>query len=333
MPLDRHDGPHGERIYRLPLRAFPGLEANAWLVLDGPYAALIDTGSGLPTSDEDLQAGLDAVRAAEGGFGGWEALSRVVLTHGHIDHYGGLDFVRARTPAPLAIHAYDRRVIEHHQERHVLVSHGLRRFFRVAGLDGERLDQAMALYHGSRFSFRGGPVDTPLHDGMVLDGRFTVHHVPGHCPGQVCLQLGDLLLSADHVLPATFPHLAPESITPWTGLAHYLASLEKIEAVPGIRLALPGHGKAIADLPGRIAQIRASNERKLERVLEACAAPRTIAEITALVYPRVGAYEALLALEKVGAYVEHLDQLGRLAVANLDAVAADEACPVRYRRA
>lgn len=332
-PVERHEGPGGERIYRLPLRAFPVLEANAYLVVDGAYAALIDTGSGLPASDADLEAGLAAVRRDFGEAVSWETLSRVVLTHGHIDHYGGLDFVRARTRAPVAIHAFDRRVIEHHHERHVLVSRGLRRFFQVAGLAGDRLEAAMTLYHGSRAAFRGGPVETVLHDGMRLDGRFTIHHVPGHCPGQVCLQLGPVLFSADHVLPATFPHLAPEAITPWTGLAHYLDALTKIEAVPGIALTLPGHGGPILDLPARIAQIRGSNQRKLERVREACAEPRTIEAITARVYPRVAGYEALLALEKVGAYVEHLDQLGELAVANLDEVEAADDAPLRYRRA
>lgn len=330
--IARYEGPRGERIYSIAMRVFETLVANAYVVVDDGYQALIDTGSGLPQSNADLEAGFEAVRARYDASVRLEALSRIVLTHGHIDHYGGLDFVRLRSDAPVAIHAYDRRVIEHHRERHVLVSRGLRRFFRVAGIEGERLEAAMTTYHGSRSAFRGGPIQTVLTDRMILDERFTIHHVPGHCPGQVCLQLGDRLFSADHVLPATFPHLAPERITPWTGLAHYMEALDKIEALPGIRLTLPGHGGPITDLGLRIGQIRASNQRKLERVLRACATPRTIAAITREVYPRVDGYDALLALEKVGAYVEHLDQIGELAVANLDEVEADEACPPRYER-
>ena len=34
--IARQEGPHGDRIYRIPLRAFPTLEANAYLVVDGP---------------------------------------------------------------------------------------------------------------------------------------------------------------------------------------------------------------------------------------------------------------------------------------------------------
>jgi glyoxylase-like metal-dependent hydrolase (beta-lactamase superfamily II) len=341
--ITRHDAPGGARVYRLPLRVFPGLEANAYLIVDGAYHALVDTGSGLDQSDPDLAAGFEAVRAEHSEAVSLARLDRIILTHGHIDHYGGLDFVRRRSDAPVAIHAYDRRVIEHHRERHVTVAHGLRRFFRYAGMAPAELEAAMALYHGSRAAFVGGPVATSLADGGLLDDRFKVVHVPGHCPGQVCLQWGDLLFTADHVLPATFPHLAPESITPWTGLAHYLDALTKVEALPGVRLALPGHGEAIADLPRRIEQVRESNARKLKRVTEACAEARattggtdgtggtTIAEITALIYPRTRPYEALLALEKIGAYVEHLDQLGLLSIANLDAVAADEHAAPRWQ--
>ena len=98
--------------------------------------------------------------------------------------------------------------------------------------------------------------------------------LPGHCPGQVCLQIDEVLLSADHVLPHTSPHLAPESITPSTGLGHYLDSLEQIAAVPGIRLALGGHEGPIHNLYERIAQIEASHARKLERLRAACASEK-----------------------------------------------------------
>jgi glyoxylase-like metal-dependent hydrolase (beta-lactamase superfamily II) len=171
-----------------------------------------------------------------------------------------------------------------------------------------------------------------LRDGDLLDDLMLVHHTPGHCPGQVCLQIDDVLLSADHVLPQTSPHMAPESITLSTGLSHYLASLAKIAEVPDIRLALGGHEGPIADLYGRVEQIRASHQRKLERVLDACAEPRTINELSKAIYPDVSSYDILLAIQEIGAHVEYLDQHGQLAIANLDEVAADERAAPQYRR-
>jgi glyoxylase-like metal-dependent hydrolase (beta-lactamase superfamily II) len=88
-------------------------------------------------------------------------------------------------------------------------------------------------------------------------------------------------------------------------VAHYLASLTRVEGLD-VRLTLPGHGEPIRDLKGRIAQIRISHERKLQRVREARQEARTLVELTQRVYPRLRPYHQLLALEKIGAYVEYL---------------------------
>ena len=54
----------------------------------------------------------------------------------------------------------------------------------------------------------------------------------------LCLQVDDVLLTADHILSYTTPHQAPESITNNMGLGHYLASLDKIAALDGIETAI-----------------------------------------------------------------------------------------------
>ena len=205
-------------------------------------------------------------------------------------------------------------------------------FLWRAGVSESSHASLMGMYGWSKGLFRSIEVETVLHDGDLLDDLMLVHHTPGHCPGQVCLQIGDVLLSADHVLPHTSPHMAPESITLSTGLGHYLASLAKIAEVPDIRLALGGHEGPITDLYGRVAQIEASHKRKLERVLNACAEPRTINELSREIYPDVGSYDILLAIQEIGAHVEYLDQHGHLAIANLDEVAADERAAPQYRR-
>jgi hypothetical protein len=134
------------------------------------------------------------------------------------------------------------------------------------------------------------------------------------------------------VLPHTSPHLAPESITRSTGLGHYFEALRKIAAVPDIRLALGGHEGPIHDLYDRIIQIERSHQRKLDRLLDACATPRTINELSKAIYSDVTSYNILLAIEEIGAHIEYLDQHGHLAIANLDEVAADDRAAPRYRR-
>ena len=330
--VTRYETANGARIYRIPAHVFPSFVANIYVVIAGAYAALIDTGSGLGESDTHLCAGMDALREDWGERLTWADLTRIVITHGHIDHYGGLSAVRERSSAPIAVHELDRRVLINHEERLALTSRAVSSFLWRAGVSEHNHASLMGLYGWSKGLFRSVEVEKTLHDGDLLDDLFLVHHTPGHCPGQVCLQLDDVLLSADHVLAVTSPHMAPESITPATGLDHYLQSLRKIAAVPGIRLALGGHEQPIEDMYGRVAQIEASHRRKLDRILAACDVPRTISELSTVIYSHVQGYHTLLAIEEIGAHIEYLDQRGELAIDNLDDVAGDERVAPRYRR-
>lgn len=329
--VTRHLTSSGARIYRIPVSVFPHLEANVYVVIAGDYAALIDTGSGIGESDAHLCAGMDALRDTWGESLAWGDLTRIVVTHGHVDHYGGLGQVRSRCDAPVAVHELDRRVLTNHDERVALAARALSDYLRRAGVPDGRRAELMAMHGWSKKLYRPVEVATVLRDGDALDGLMRVYHTPGHCPGQVCLLLDDVLLSADHVLPGNALFLSPESITLSTGLDHYLQSLRMIAGVPGVRLALPGHGEPIDDLQAAAERIAAYQLRRVEQVRALCAAPHTVAELAEAIYPGIGGYDALLAIQKAGTYLEYLDQRGELAVVNLDEVAGDEAVAPRYR--
>ncbi len=71
---------------------------------------------------------------------------------------------------------------------------------------------------------------------------------------------------------------------------------------------------------------------RLQAVLDLLTVPRTIAEISARLFPEVRGYNVLLALEETGAHVEYLAQRGQIGLENLEAT--DGVCPVplRYMR-
>lgn len=332
-PVRRFETCNGIRIYQLPMEVFPAFVAYAYLVLaDGTTVVLLDAGSGFGESSVQLLAGLAEVRQRFGEAITPAELTRIIITHGHIDHFGGLTALRHHTTAPIGIHELDRRVLQNYEERLVITSKNLRIFLERAGVRAERRDELMSMYTMPKNLFHSVDVGFTIHDGDVLDGLFRFIHTPGHCPGQVCVQVEDVLFTADHILSRTTPHQAPESITRYTGLGHYLDALERVAQIPNVALALGGHEDPIDDLPARVAAIRASHQRKLDRTLEICRTPVTINEVSRQLFPQVSGYNVLLALEEAGAHVEYLYDRGLLGLDNLDEVASMENPPLRYRR-
>lgn len=322
----------GVELYRLPTRLFPELDGYVYLILTDSHRVLVDAGSGLPESWEDLQRGLEIMRARYGRPVDLPDLTAILITHGHIDHFGGLTFVRQRSPAPVFVHELDRRVLVNYPERLITVARELRHFLSQAGASPERQAALLDLYLSMKTMFQSTSVEGLLADGELLFGIFRVHHTPGHCPGQVCLQIDEVLLTSDHILAHTTPHQAPERITRYTGLGHYLESLRRVAAIPDIALAFGGHEDPILNLYERIAAIEIFHHQRLERVLEICQEPRTIMEISRALFGRQYGYGVLLALLEAGAHVEYLYDRGYLQVANLDQLEKEPEAPIRYRR-
>ncbi|RMG95929.1 MAG: MBL fold metallo-hydrolase [Chloroflexi bacterium] len=328
--LQKFTTENGRIIYTFPIQSFPSLVNNIYVISDGQHRILVDTGSGMESTNEELLAGFTAITDQ------YEPISLadidyILITHGHIDHFGGLPFVRQFTDAPIGVHVLDRRVLSNHEERVVFASRRLENFLESAGVSAEHREALMSVYLFAKTYYRSTSVQFLLEEGQSTVGDLQVYHVPGHCPGQVCLQVDDILLTADHILSYTTPHQAPESITNNMGLGHYLDSLTKIEQLPGIRLGLGGHEEVIFDVYGRIRQIKQAHEDRLQKILEICTTPKSIAEISRELFGRVESYHVLLALEETGAHVEYLYQRGELIAANLDEIAQYSHPVVKYR--
>jgi glyoxylase-like metal-dependent hydrolase (beta-lactamase superfamily II) len=329
----RFDSDSGVRIYRISTEAFPGLIVHVYLLLEAGVPTLVDAGSGLGDANAQLMAGLEKVRSEFGESIVPADIRRIIITHGHIDHFGGLAFLHEQMPrAEIAIHQLDARILTAFEERVAVAKKAIRVFLRQAGVSESMLQGFLDVYGYSKRNMRSLPVHRTLADYDEWDGMRFIH-TPGHCPGQVCIAIGDVLLSADHVLPEISPHQSPESIMPYTGLGHYLDSLHKVGQVQGIRLTLGGHQGPIHDLYRRVADIRAGHERKLEKILGVirdAPQPLTINEVSQQLYTHVRGFHVLLAIEEVAAHVEYLYQHNRLAIADLGEYASEDNPVVRY---
>lgn len=320
MDIHAFETANGIPILQIPLEVFPGMKGFAYLTaVDGDYI-LIDTGSGIGKCNEQLETGLkEAGKMLTGVELGFEDLTYILITHGHIDHFGGLVNVRPKTKAKIGVHELDRRNITNYEERISVVARRLGEFLVEAGVPAERRDQTLQVYLINKALFKSVPVDFTYESiGMKL-GRLEFLHVPGHCAGHVVIRLDDFLFSGDHVLEGISPHQSPERLTLSTGLDHYLHSLSKLDAwAEGVRVVVGGHRQPIYNLHKRIEEIREVHRDRLDRVLDYLQTPGTIFEVSKHLFGEVYGYNILLALEEAGAHVEYLYQRGLLEIADLD---------------
>src|SRR5215510_4660073 len=148
----------------LEVRAAPPFYKNGFVVgcERTREAVIIDPG-------DDVDELMGAVRDLD------VDVQAILLTHAHIDHVTGVGAAKD---------AYDVPVYLHHDDLFLYEN---------------------TVQQGAMFGFKvhqPPPVDiyydltTPIHFG---DYEARVHHTPGHCPGGVCLQIGQKGSAGEHL--------------------------------------------------------------------------------------------------------------------------------------
>ena len=321
----------GSRIFRIPLEAFPRFWVNTYLVMTDEFLILLDTGSGSDISNQGILDGFEWVSSVTGRTVNLNDISHILLTHGHIDHMGGLVFLKNNTKASVGVHELDAPAISHHEDRMKLICSSLDQFMLESGVSSKKRGDMLTMHRLTKSFFHSVPVDFTFEESGMNCGPLTILHIPGHCPGHVAFSLDDYIFVGDHVLNGITPHQSPERILPYLGVKHYLNSLSKLNDWAGeYQLVLSGHDTPIQDLRSRTNAIQLSIQERLTQCLLFLKEPNNLIELTSHLYPHISGYNTLLVIEKTGAYVEFLYQRGLLEITNQAGLEAKDQVPLIY---
>jgi glyoxylase-like metal-dependent hydrolase (beta-lactamase superfamily II) len=282
------------RILRLQLPIhFTGLgHVNTYALEDGDGFALVDPG--LP-GEQSWLALRERMRAAGIPL---DRVHTVIVTHSHPDHFGGAGLLAEESGARVVASEHFRTWWDPKEgddtelaaadgdvssASDIDLDDGVQRINglptpfgrptpwggRTEQLPPERLaeiernrGEAMQWFRVPRPAVRMVDSDRIRLAGREWVGLFT----PGHTNDHLCLydEEEGVLLSGDHVLPTITPHIS--GMIDDDPLAKYVASLDRVAALPHLTTVLPAHGRTFDDLPGRVTEIKEHHDGRLERL-------------------------------------------------------------------
>lgn len=304
---------------RLPVPG-PLRHVNVWLLDDGDGVAVVDTGLNLPGS-RDAWGALLADRR----------LTRVIATHFHPDHIGCAGWL------------CDSRGVRLWMNR----TEWLMARMLTADVRAEPPPEAVAQLVGAGWSeaqlapmqargwgnFAKVVSPLPLAHVRMSEGdiirigarMWTVVIGSGHSPEHVCLvdKAGGVMIAGDQVLPRITPNVSVSLSEPEADpLGDWLASIEKLRALPDTLLVLPGHGEPFYGLHARLDRLAEGHGDSLDRLTALLAqAPRRAVDCFGLLFKRAIDDGLLgLATGEALAHLRRLEVTGRAVRENRDGV-------------
>jgi len=290
---------------------FPVGPVNVHLVTREPVT-LIDTGPLTDEAWEALGAGLAkaGLKVAD--------VERVLLTHGHQDHFGLAQKVAALSGARLYGGRLDRDGFRMRRNAKLLLDSLARADFGF----GSRFLMMVSVSHVDHFSAPLAGWDE-LRGGETLPGdgwSVVVRSTPGHTPGSLTFEIPEagVLFTGDTVLSDITPNAIVDEDPEHPGeafrsVSRYFETLDAIGVSNARSALLTGHGRAIPDYPAHREKVRgkyALRISQIERLLSG--GPKTVRDLVVAVFPTVRAVNVFLAYSEILGFLMYLEDEKRV---------------------
>ena len=290
---------------------FPVGPVNVHVIRRDPIT-LIDCGPLTEVAWEALSEGLAGLGLAV------SDVKRVLLTHGHHDHYGLAERVADASGAMLFGGRLDRRNFRQDRSRKLLLRDMSRSGFGLVS----RLAVVAAVAGVDHFA---KPLEAwdELSGGETLPGdgwSVVVRSTPGHTPGSLTFGIPEagVLFTGDTVLKEITPNAVvdedpEEPGRPFRSVTRYFETLDALDLSAGSATLLTGHGAPVTDWA---AHRRTLDRRyglrigQIERELAKGAA--TVRDLVAAIFPRVKTLNVFLAYSEILGFLMYLEDAGRV---------------------
>lgn len=239
---------------------------NVYVIEGSDGHILVDSGW---DSQESLWALQEGIKAANLKL---RDITKVVITHIHPDHYGLSSKIKQICGAQVAIHRIDAGFISPRYKDFANLIKKTGELLRQNGVPDNELPQLKeASLWMNKYVTPNAP-EVMLEDGDTISNdsfEFEVLWTPGHSPGHICLYERErrFILTGDHVLYDTTPHVG---LNPQSGdnpLGNYISSLKKLERLK-VHFILPGHGPMFNALGLRIENILQHHEERKRAIMQ-----------------------------------------------------------------
>lgn len=316
LTLSREIYPGIHRI-TLPLPGKKPGPVNVYLFV-GDTITLLDTGTSRSVGLlEKALAQLDI---------DFKDIDRIVLTHGHLDHYGAARKIKqaAKSSVELVAPAEDVRGVEKGSDA---PAKSIAYFLKVMGVPPVFNPFMRAVFFVFGFLADNCRVDSVIEDGHCLTmGKYEARVIatPGHTRGSVCLFLENdrILFSGDHILKHITPNALPmlgkkPGLPVRKSQMEFYDSIAKIEALAPLKV-YPGHGKSITNLAKTAAMYKRTFKERQERIfLMIRPENETVFVIAKRLFPDIACtlrypLEIYLAISEVYTHLQVLEDKGRL---------------------